>query len=932
MLVTEKPSPFVGRRAELAALRAELRTACSGIPRVVLVEGNTGIGKTVLIEQLLDGESNVTVLRATGEPLEACVANGVIDQLVRAAGVDPARVLPDRAGAFPVEEAIGVGARLLEVLGDLEQKAPVAVVVDDAQWADRDSLRSLLFAVRRLGEKRVLTVLSRRAEGPQPLPDGLRRLAAGRSGSTVTLEAMPAADIRRLAHALGVHDFSVCSAQRLQAHTEGNALLVTTMLAELPEQRWQTGALPLLAPGAFAAEVQCKLAACSPWTRELVEAVSVLGTSAPLLAAAALADVPDLVAALDEASAVALLRVSDDIGVRTVSFPHALLRAAVYGQLGPSRLVRLHTAAAAIAEDEEALLRHRVLAATPADPELATELDDFARREAARGAWPTAAWALAEASSLSADRSERERRLLRAADATITSGDFIRAEAFTREVASTDQGAHRDATLGYLAMMRGNRSEAENLLHNAFLRSGRGADGSVTAVVAQRLALHNVGRLRGADVVEWIRRAAALPAEYQAMGVEAEAFLGVGLGWQGRLADGLAACEARLVRTFDTDRCPRLNGIRTAHGWLRLIGDDVTGARATLAATASTASRSGSTWTAAWSLTWLAHANFAAGAWTEAAAAAGKAVSLLDATGQDWLRPLARYTATLVPAARGEWAVAEEHVRASESVCGGYELMVVTSGMAGAALAAARNDHEGVLRALEPVAAIEPRACVDEPGWWPWQDLYADALVCAGRIDEADAFLIPHEELSAARGRSSMIARLARVRGRIDAACGRMDRAEWAFERALAQIELVAMPFQQALIELAYGQALRRGRRRRIAAARLRSALDRFAELGAVPYLERCERELRGCGLAPGKRSDFDPARLTPQEQAVARLVAAGMSNRQVASELFVSVKTVQFHVTHIYAKLGIGSRGELAARFREGTSGMTEQVAPPAR
>src|SRR4051794_35682977 len=133
----------------------------------------------------------------------------------------------------------------------------------------------------------------------------------------------------------------------------------------------------------------------------------------------------------------------------------------------------------------------------------------------------------------SADRSERERRLLRAADATITSGDFIRAEAFTREVASTDQGAHRDATLGYLAMMRGNRSEAENLLHNAFLRSGRGADGSVTAVVAQRLALHNVGRLRGVDVVEWIRRAAALPAEYQAMGVEAEAFLGVGLGWQG---------------------------------------------------------------------------------------------------------------------------------------------------------------------------------------------------------------------------------------------------------------------------------------------------------------------------------------------------------------------------------------------------------------
>ena len=125
------------------------------------------------------------------------------------------------------------------------------------------------------------------------------------------------------------------------------------------------------------------------------------------------------------------------------------------------------------------------------------------------------------------------------------------------------------------------------------------------------------------------------------------------------------------------------------------------------------------------------------------------------------------------------------------------------------------------------------------------------------------------------------------------------------------------MPFQRALIELAYGQALRRSGQRRRAAAHLRSARDRLAVLEAVPYLDRCERELRGCGLVPGKRSDFDPARLTAQERAVARLVAAGMSNRQVASELFVSVKTVQFHVTHIYAKLGIGSRAELAAQFK---------------
>ena len=126
------------------------------------------------------------------------------------------------------------------------------------------------------------------------------------------------------------------------------------------------------------------------------------------------------------------------------------------------------------------------------------------------------------------------------------------------------------------------------------------------------------------------------------------------------------------------------------------------------------------------------------------------------------------------------------------------------------------------------------------------------------------------------------------------------------------------MPFQRALLELAYGQVLRRAGQRRAAANQLQAARDRLAGLRARPYLERCERELAACGLTPAKRSDFDPSRLTAQESAVARLVALGMGNRQVASELFVSIKTVQFHLTHIYAKLGISTRAELAAQFRD--------------
>jgi DNA-binding CsgD family transcriptional regulator len=238
--------------------------------------------------------------------------------------------------------------------------------------------------------------------------------------------------------------------------------------------------------------------------------------------------------------------------------------------------------------------------------------------------------------------------------------------------------------------------------------------------------------------------------------------------------------------------------------------------------------------------------------------------------------------------------------------------------LARAQVPAAKGDHEAVLRALEPVVAMTDRQGVDEPGFWPWQDLYGDALVSAGRLADAEAFLAPHEELAAARGRGSMIAGLARVRGRLEAAHGRLPAAEAAFRRALVELEPLALPFQHALVELAYGQVLRRAGQRRAAAERLSGARERLVALRARPYLERCERELAASGLAPAKRSTFDPSRLTAQELAVARLVAVGMSNRQVASELFVSIKTVQFHLTHIYAKLGVGSRAELAAQFRD--------------
>ena len=151
------------------------------------------------------------------------------------------RLLASRDRSLPAEEPVGVGVRILESLEDLEQKAPVVIVIDDAHWADIDSLRALLFVVRRLVGERVLTVLAQRSEEAPRLPEGLSRMAAGRTGTTLRLPApAPTATSRASPPRLACSGLPTRVARQLYAHTEGNPLYITTLLSEMPEERWRT--------------------------------------------------------------------------------------------------------------------------------------------------------------------------------------------------------------------------------------------------------------------------------------------------------------------------------------------------------------------------------------------------------------------------------------------------------------------------------------------------------------------------------------------------------------------------------------------------------------------------------------------------------------------------------------------------------------------
>ena len=908
---------FVGRHAELNNLRTALDQARQGFPQIVVLEGPGGIGKTTLLDRFLHQESDLTVLRVSGEEWEKLLPYALLDQLARVAG-NVGLLLPG-ADASAAEEPITVGTRLLGLWSELQDERVVVTVIDDAHWADLDSLRAMLFAMRRLITDRVLVIVALRDLNSSAVPDGLRRMALGPTGRVIALHPLRVNEIAQLASQLGTESLPAGTAERLHRHTEGNPLYLRAVIKQTPADAWRQWEPALPAPREYAAGVIRRMEACPPEVRSFIEAGSVLGLHFALQTAATLSEVTDPLKALDAASVAGILDTTPGPQLVDVKFTHPMTRAAVYDQLPLARRAELHAAAARLVDDETDSLRHRVAAGRGHDPTLVADLENYATREASRGAWASAASTLAVISRLSPSKSIRQQLLVRAVDAMVAGGDLVRAKPYAGEIAGFAASARRDATLGHLAILDGNPIEAEHQLRTAWLNLDKTLEPDLPASLAERNALHAMGRLRPLDMIEWAQQAISLGSPDQPESVDAHGILGIGLGMVGRADDGMAVHESVLSTVSSTGRGPNGLAVRMANGWLRLATDDFTAAAAELSEAAPAALRAGSYRVALYAFTWLTRTHFHLGAWDEAIVDADRAVTLLSETEHEWLRPLVHWVASAVPAARGDWATADQHAAAAASGNTAYEMMLLCGGMAKAQVAAAYGNHDAVLEALEPVLTLMPRQGIEEPGFWSWQHLYVDALTGTGRLDEAEAFLRPREELANRRAHRSSMARLARSRGRLASATGDTAGAMAAFEFGAQQLRQLPLPFEKAQLELAWGQSLRRTGQRRLAAERLRSAAEVFSALGAQPFLERTERELLASGLAPARRKDYDPNRLTPHELAVANLVGQGMSNRQIAADIMVSIKTVQAHLTKIYAKMGVTSRAELAAQIHQG-------------
>ncbi|MFD7275671.1 AAA family ATPase [Streptomyces sp. NPDC059862] len=932
----EQQQSLIGRVGEVAALTCPVEAACAGHPATVLVEGPAGIGKTALVEHVLRrhragvGKDAPRVVRVAGVSWESALPLGVAEQLVRAGGGDTA--LPDPASPHAV---LDTGRLLHRQWAARREQEPLVVLVDDAHWADVESLRAIRSAVRRASDERVLVILIARDE-PQDLYEvqgsqdvyevqgqyvdvplsvlaALEFLDRCRDGAVRPGPLTPA-EVRTLACESAGLTLDLPTARHLCHHTRGNPRYVTQLLSELPRETWHDWRPMLPAPARYASVVRHRLARCGDATRALVEACSVLGNDVFLAEAAALAELDDPLPAVDEARAAGLLAATVDPGRALLAFTHPLVRASVLTGIDLTHRADLHRRAATITEDRGRRLTHQVAATTSANDELAEELDRHAVERATAGEWGTVADTLVKASRLSSDRPARQNRLLRAVDAMIGAGDVPQAAVFALELESFPPSTLRDVVLGYLAIMRGRPSEAETFLTQAWERCDPKRHRDLMAKICQRRVLHALGRWNGRELVSWAHRAMDLADPDDPSAIESEAILGLGLAGIGRPEEAVAAYDTAAAQLPGGAQPQRF---QLGRGWVDLALDAPEDARRRLEAAVPTGYRMGSTRISLWAQGWLARTQFALGAWQEALETVQRATVRLSEARIEFVRPLVHWTGAQINALRGDWEAADHHVGEAAAGIHHYEVMLVPACLARAQVAEARGDYGRVIEALSPVVQLSERESIDEPGFWPWPDVYANALVMTGRLDEADAFLTPYEELAARRGRRSGMARLGTARGRLTAARGDIDTARKDFEQALAHLEHLPLPYDRARVNFVYGQTLRRAGKRREADAFLKNARDAYVTLGARTHAERCDRELKAGGLnttrnAPGL------AHLTPQEQAVARLVASGATNQQTALELFISVKTVQYHLTHIYAKLGIRSRSELAARFRE--------------
>ncbi len=878
---------LIGRDRELRPVATLLEEARRGRSGTLVLAGEAGVGKTALLEEARRLAPDMLLLAATGVESESELPFASLHELLRPL-LELLPRLPASQGralaaALALEDGkpdtLSVGAGTLSLLVEAADERPVLVVLDDAQWLDRASAQAIAFAVRRLSGEEVAVLAAVRlgfATAFEPFPQ-------------LKLEPLARADARRVLR-LRSESVPAAAESRLLAAAAGSPLVLLELPVELahelpmsktPQERLRRTFAPRIESLPAASRLGLLLAAAERDPQAVRRAAAALGLDDPLQPA--------------EASGL----VQMDSG--ELVFRHPVVRSLVYADGRPSERRAAHRALAEALlgeADRDRRAWHLAAAAEGVDEEVAALLEQTAERAAARGGIAARAQALERAARLTPEGVDRARRLYRAAFA-VSRVDAERALELVEEALPLAQDPLLHADLVVLGGQIARRQGAD-VSEQTFLREAKveGLDDERTAKL-----LHEVVDLRLYALDAAGAAALAPRLEAMARGGEARMFRVTAAS-----AYLLAGERERATPLFsELAQEPEIVAMAAwDYLWLEWYDE----LRAAFVQTLRTDRAAGNQLRIAFIQSATAHLELRCGRLGASAAAAAEAIPLAEAIGTPAFAGTASSALAFVHAWRGQAdgcnALAEAALAASRKTGDSYQAAVAHHALALLALSENRP-HDAILE-LVPLARRWAASTVVEPGVLPFMPDLIEAYVVTGAAPEVTRWLGRFSQIATEANRTWALAACARCEGLLAPA----DAFETPFERALELLEPSPLGLELARTRLAYGERLRRQARRREARTQLRAAHEAFAAVGAAPWQARAAAELRATGEQVAREAHPLPV-LTPQELHIAALVAEGKTNKEIAAAIFLSPKTIEYHLANTFRKLDIHSRAELA-------------------
>ncbi len=912
----------IGRSFERDRINAVLQSARAGVSDVLVLRGEPGIGKSTLLDEAVRSADDLFVLSTCGYESEAHLAFAALSDLLRpvASALDTLpEVQRDAVAAALALAPAGetsqytVCAATLSLLAAVAETGPLLVVVDDLQWVDPSSSEALLFAARRLKAEGVAMLLAYRSDGDhQPAVAGLAELA---------IEGLGEEDAKALARSHSETYLTTDQIEQLCATARGNPLALTEIPALLAAEP-----LPAMPGRPLPVGAELKRA-----LQRRLDALPARTLDALLVAAAGQSGDLDVVvrAASSLGLGVEEYSPAEHAGIvelrpDRVLFRHPMLRSIVYHRAPLAARVRAHAALAQVyagrpgERDADLCAWHLSSSTVTTDSRVAEQVAEASRRARRRGAFVEAAGGFERAAALDDDAAAAARSLEAAAKCWQVAGNMERcAHLLVRALEQTDDPLARariQHLRGYVQMWRSAPPDAAELLRG---EAERVADADPTraalmladAAVPPLMTGHLLDAVSAAEDAVRVAERADTDAQGVASVVKAVASSTVGRRVEAR---ALLDASASWLDASSPLRHPQEQLLAViAEMWIERY-DRASTLLARLLAATRAASALG---VVPYALALESALAYRTGHWARAHASADESVRLAAETGQ----PNAYGFSFLghVEGMLGHSDDARRHLDLTEKAAKrfGIDCLLTYSRASRGLFALGEGRIEEAVRELEATSALADAQHLREPAVVQWAPDLAEAYARLGRFQEAEKVIESFEPIDAASGPWAAAA-AARCRGMLD-----HGHAPDHFRRALSLHRRQPTPFEEARTQLCFGEWMRRNRRRSDARSQLSAAARTFRLLGATAWQARAESELRATGAPDTVSVRSGRAELTPQEFQVATAVAGGASNSDAAAALFLSRKTIEYHLSKVYRKLAISSRDELAAALGEVTS-----------